>query len=394
MSLDRRLRASLRRPADGDREAEERAWNVVEAALPTQGVRPRSRRHVPRRRAAVGLGGVALVVALALSPPGAAVSDWIGEGLGVRVTVRHEPASPVLGALPGGGELLVGSRGGASIVHADGSRRRLGPYRDVSWSPNGLFVAATRGRQLLAVTPTGEPRWALTTPAAAADPRWAPSGLRIAYRSRSALRVVAGDGSGDLELARGVAAFAPAWRPGTSDEVAIADRRGRIALVSAVTGKVLWRSKPHAAAAGLAWSSDGQRLAVLRPGGIDILDGGGLPVDRWRPRDGSAFTALSYSPRGRRLAAVERGSAGDTVQIAAGAADSRRIFATAASLRDPLWSPDGRWLLVSSPAADQWLFLRTRKPHRVVAISDVAAQLGPGDRFPAVPRPSGWCCGR
>jgi dipeptidyl aminopeptidase/acylaminoacyl peptidase len=393
MSLERRLRESLRRPADGDLESEERAWHVIAAAAPAESA-PRRRLAPVRLHTPATLGGIALVAALAVSPPGAAVSNWIGDGLGVGGSVRHEPASPTLRALPGGGALLVGSPGaGASIVHADGSRRRLGPYRDVSWSPNGLFVAATRGRQLLAVTPTGEPRWALTPSRGAASPRWAPSGLRIAYRSGDTLRVVAGDGSGDLELMRGAGTVAPAWRPGSADELAIADGRGRIALISAVTGKTLWRSKLRIATAGLAWSSDGQRLAALTPSAVNVLDGGGAAVERLRPRDAAVFTALGYSPAGRRLALVERTRAGDAIHIAH-SAGSRRIFATAATLRDPLWSPDGRWLLVSSPAADQWLFLRTRRPHRVVAISDVAAQLDPGDHFPAVPRPSGWCCAR
>jgi len=393
MSIDQRLRESLHRPADSDRETEERAWHVVAAAAPAESAR-RQRPPLARRRLAAMLGGAALVAALAVSPPGAAVNNWIGDGLGVGVSVRHAPASPTLRALPGGGELLVGSNdAGASVVHADGSRRRLGPYRDVSWSPNGLFVAATRGRQLLAVTPTGEPRWALTPSRGAASPRWAPSGLRIAYRSGDTLRVVAGDGSGDLELMRRAGTIAPAWRPGSADELAVADGRGRIALISAVTGKRLWRSEPGLATAGLAWSSDGERLAALAPEAVNLLDGSGAPSGRLRPRDPAVFTALAYSPTDRRLALVERGSGGDAIQIVSGGR-LRRIFATAATLRDPLWSPDGKWLLVSSPAADQWLFLRTRRPHRVVALSSVAAQLDPGARFPAVPRPSGWCCAR
>jgi hypothetical protein len=388
MSLEQRLSDSLkRRPAD-DRQAEERAWQVVAAAAPTaSGSR---RRPLERRRAAAALAVAALLAALAVSPAGA----WIGDGLGVGGDVRHTPASPTLRALPGGGELLAGShRTGAWVVHGDGSRRRLGPYRDVSWSPNGLFVAAVRGRQLVALTPTGEPRWALTRDGAPTTPRWAPSGLRVAYLSAGTLRAVAGDGSGDAQLASRVAAVAPAWRPGGEDEIAVVDRSGRVALISAVTGVTLWRSEPGVATSGLAWSPDGDRLAVLAPDGVRILDRRGARVARLLPRVAATFAALGYSPRGRRLAVVERGRHGDAVDVLDGGR-SRRVFATAARLHDPLWSPDGRWLLVSSPAADQWLFLRTRRPHRVVAISDVAAQLGAGDRVAAVPRPTGWCCAR
>ena len=393
MSVEQRLREALGQPLEGDAEAEQRAWRVVAAAAVPATDDTRRRMRLPRRRVAAGLGAVALTAAFALSPPGAAVSNWIGDELGVRESVRHSPASPTLRALPGGGELLVRSgAAGAWVVHADGSRRRIGPYDDVSWSPNGLFVAAVRDRQLLAVTPTGEPRWALTPARGARAPRWAPSGLRIAYLSGAGVRVVDGDGSGDRQLA-GRATAAPAWRPGGADELAVADRRGRIALVSAVTGRTLWRSAPGGVPTELSWSADGQRLAALTAGAVRVLAGDGSPAARLRPRAAGAFTALGYAPRGRRLAVVERGPSGDTVRLAEGAR-SRRIFATAATLRDPLWSPDGRWLLVSSPAADQWLFLRPRRPHRVVAISNVAGQLAPGARLAPVPRTAGWCCSR
>jgi WD40 repeat protein len=332
------------------------------------------------------LAGAVLAIALAVTPAGAEVRDWIEDGLGG--TAEQRPTSPAIGTLPGGGELLVRSAGnGAWVVRSDGSRRRLGPYGGVSWSPNGLFVAGVRGRQLVAVTPEGELRWALTQPNGVARPRWSPSGLRIAYLSGSALRVVSGRGTGDAELIRAVGPVAPAWRPGNADELAFADASGRIGTVSAVTGAALWRSRTGVRPDVLVWSSDGERLAAIADGSVRIYDAAGRPVTRLRPRRGR-FIAGAYSPSGRRLALVERHGGRSSVLLGA----ERTVFATATALRDLVWSPDGRWLLASSPVADQWLFLRSRRPHRVVAVSGVSRQFDPSGRRSPFPGISGWCC--
>ena len=51
----------------------------------------------------------------------------------------------------------------------------------------------------------------------------------------------------------------------------------------------------------------------------------------------------------------------------------RVIFSTAGELRGLAWSPDGRWLLIGLPEADQWVFVRAagRK------ISAVSSQTNP-----------------
>ena len=132
---EREIRAALERPLDGDQEACERAWRVVSAAAP--GTRTaRSPRRGSRPRLLGALGAAVLLAVLAATPPGTAVSEWVQDGLGVRDTPEHTPSSDELRAPPGGGELLVGSAGATWVVRGDGSRRRLGPYRAASWSPN------------------------------------------------------------------------------------------------------------------------------------------------------------------------------------------------------------------------------------------------------------------
>jgi hypothetical protein len=51
------------------------------------------------------------------------------------------------------------------------------------------------------------------------------------------------------------------------------------------------------------------------------------------------------------------------------------------------WSPDGRWLLTSLPAADQWVFVQTRGARRVLAVSHIRRQFG------GEPSLDGWAPG-
>ena len=157
---DEQVRAALRDiPAPGESRAEERGWAVVrEAFTEREAVRP------PRGvRARAGLAALVagLVAVVALTPAGAEVREWIADA----IEVGEEDARPVLGSLPAGGSVLVESNDGAWVLNDDGSRRNLGDYAHVTWSPNGLYVGAAKGRELFALTPQGDVRWSLTAPA-------------------------------------------------------------------------------------------------------------------------------------------------------------------------------------------------------------------------------------
>ncbi len=206
--------------APHEHEAEERAWRLVRAAYETREPVTWPRRHM---RPLIAGALVAAVVAAALSSPGRSVVHSLRKAVGV------ENAQTELFSLPAPGQLLVTGRGGTWIVHADGSRRRLGSYRDATWSPHGLFIAATRANELVALDPKGNVRWTLARRSPRL-PAWTGTrtDTRIAYVSRGALRVVAGDGTGD-QLVGVAAAVRPAWRPGARHVVAYST--GRSALV-------------------------------------------------------------------------------------------------------------------------------------------------------------------
>ncbi|MGH2976570.1 MAG: hypothetical protein ACRDLL_17150, partial [Solirubrobacterales bacterium] len=245
---EKRLRELLRStPVPDEREAEERGWRIVRAAYEARDPAPR---RPGARSLAIALAVGLVVLAVGLSPAGAKVANLFKDVTGVG----HQTTQPALTSLPAPGQLLVTSRSGAWFVSQDGSMRFLGHYTNATWSPHGLFIAATQGRQLSAIAPDGTPQWSLAQRHRVSDPRWSPSGYRVAYLSGNSLRVVAGDGSGDELLESPVADVAPAWKPVTpavmranpsgvgTHLLAYATPGGRVAVVNTDSMKLLWRS--------------------------------------------------------------------------------------------------------------------------------------------------------
>jgi hypothetical protein len=64
------------------------------------------------------------------------------------------------------------------------------------------------------------------------------------------------------------------------------------------------------------------------------------------------------------------------------------VFRGTGEFRDTARTPDGRWLLVTWPTADQWVFVRLSGGRKIVAVSGITEQFGGG----AFPRIAGWCC--
>src|SRR5205823_14791129 len=96
-------------------------------------------------------------------------------------------------SLPAGGRILVNSPSGAWVVKRDGSKRLLGGYLDASWSPHGLYLAAARGNDLVALEPNGTVHWKLPRARPIGAPQCTYEGYRIAYLAGPALRVVNGN---------------------------------------------------------------------------------------------------------------------------------------------------------------------------------------------------------
>jgi hypothetical protein len=357
-------------PIPGDEAAEERAWRILRSAFAERTPATRERRLL---RPALVLAGVAVVAGAVASPPGRAVLDSLREAVGVK------KAQPALFSLPAPGRVLAVSREGGWVVSGDGSKRLLGPYREASWSPFGRFVAAARVNELVTLDTKGDVRWTLARPVVR-FPRWGGSrtDTRIAFLTTSRLHVVAGDGTGDIDAGGlpAAARVAPAWRPGLPFVLAYADTLGRAYAYEPGTGALRWRSEPFPKPRLLQWSSDGRLLLVVTHDKLAVVRAGKPLLVRFERVVDAAFRPGSHE------VAVIRARAGAS-EVRVG---SRVVFRGTGAFRDLAWSPDGRWLLITWPTADQWVFVRVAGRRRIVAASGIARQFG------GFPRISGWCC--
>ncbi len=412
-----RLAARLRaQSAPGEREALERAVALAAETAASQTLRP-SRRTRTRGLLTAAAAGVA--AALALTPAGAAVREWIGNGF----EDAPAPSRTTLGPIPGGGELVVQSRSGPWVVQTDGSRRLLGDYDSATWSPRGLFLAVTGGRTLTAVEPDGDPRWSIDTPGEARDARWSPSGQRIAYRSGGDLRVVAGDGTVDRAIGAVAPHVAPAWMPVpdspySRNVLAYADTPVSLRVIDVDSGSTLMRADVPAVSS-IAWL-DRERLLVAAPRSLALVDARSGRVEDLTIPSGGALAAVAPStdglhlvlltnrnrPEGPPQATLTLGRLGSraggpfsyrSLEKAHGVFPHRRLFTGLGNFQPPAFSPDGSRVLLGWRDADQWLFFdaaRSGRAAKPLAIGDVSRQFDPGaPRGAAVfPRIGGWCC--
>jgi hypothetical protein len=413
---EQRLRALLREVSVPEAaEAERRGRRMVEAAFSQR--QPSGRRSKPRRLA-LAVAVATLLLAVVLSPAGAAVRDWIDETLSVGV----RDAEPALTEIPGGGRLLVTSPQGSWLVRPDGSRRLLGSYEEAAWSPRGLFVATAWGRTLSAVAPDGTVRWSLSAAADVSQPRWSPSGFRIAYRAGGSLRVVAGDGTTDgideALLDPRTSPVAPAWIPGGPHLLAYVDADGSPRVVATDTGEVVGSGGPLPDTRALAWAPDRSALLQLAAGSLWIREASASklaarvelgPPRRFSVPGEGAIEQAAFSPDGRTVAALRalparrgRPPRSEVVLLDSTGAPGRLLFRAPGRLSGLAWSPDGKRLLIPWPDADQWLFIPADGRGRVRAVGGIAAEFSPGApgggasgaprgsaRFPRI---DGWCC--
>jgi hypothetical protein len=321
----------------GEHDARARTWEIVREAYAQREPVPRGRPFV---RPLLVAAAVAAIVAAAASPPGRAVIEGVGDALGVR------GAEESLFSLPAPGRLLVRADSAVWVVSDDGSKRRLGDYRDAAWSPFGRFVVATGRNELVTLEPDGDVRWKLSRPDVAL-PRWGGSrtDTRIAYLSTGRLRVVGGDGRGDRDIGP-AKAVAPTWRPGRGLVVAYATPTNDVVAYDVASGSTLSRRR--------------------------------VPGVRTLSWEGSEVVANGPRAEVRRV-----GQRSDVV------VDGRVRFSGTGTFTDVVPSPDARWLLVGWRDADQWLFISRRGPRRVRAVAGIADQFDSR----SFPSPKGWVAG-
>jgi hypothetical protein len=352
-------------PAPGEHEATERNWEVVRRAYEERIPSPRRR----DRRPLVALAVALAILAAAFSPPGLAV--WGS----IRDAVSNEDH---LLALPTNGRILVNTAGGVWVVNRDGSKRYLSGYSDAAWSPHGLYVAAVRGNELVALEPNGKVHWKVARRGVLRAPEWSSEGFRIAYFARGALRVVNGDGTGDRLLTRDVRPFALAWEPGTH-ALAYVTRAGNIAVRNVDSARSPAHIRTRLSPQHLEWTPD-RRLVAAGPHAIATFARRGPQLTRIGAA--GSVAAAAPSPDGKRIALVEMKDGQGTVVV-----NGEQIFKGPGSIADVAWSPDGQWLLLNWTGANEWLFIRSISVARkIVAVSNIRSTFGMD------PVLAGWCC--
>jgi WD40 repeat protein len=372
--LERRLR-SLEAPDES--AVALRAWELASIEFGRHEPKPR-----PHRGRAIALVVAALSIsALCISPAGAGVVHWVGDRFEAKPGVRH--ARPYLGPLPAQGRLLVTSSSGLWVVQHDGSKRLLGRYRDAAWSPHGLFIAAAREHELVAMEPGGRVHWTVDASPRPRLPSWSPDGYRIAYLSGSDLRIVVGNGTGDHLFATRVGAVAPAWRPGAGYVLAFAKHGG--VTVANESGTKIW-SRGGITPIQLAWSPDGRLLLVVERNRLLLVDSRG----RTKKELDVPAQRAAFSPDGRTIALLREQGGLSQVRLLSvrGRSWHERAGAPVSGAFSSLeWSPDGRSLLLAWPAADQWLFV---SPGRVQPVSGIARAFASGAGPASFPSVGGW----
>ena len=172
------------------------------------------------------------------------------------------------------------------------------------------------------------------------------------------------------------------------------DGAGRLVMRDADTGAVSWTARPPVGVRELAWSAAGTRLLAVGRSRALLYDADGrLTAVIAAPPEGPILDG-ALSPDGHALALVRGGTDNDVVvaTLVSRRRPLRRVL-SAGGLRQLSWSPDGRWLLVSSAPADQSV-LRTRVGQAADrrGVARIARQFAIPSRAPAFPHIDGWCC--
>lgn len=225
----------------------------------------------------------------------------------------------------GGEDLYVVGAGGAGLTRVV----RLPGFLDsrLSWSPDGTRLAFTSEGEAFIVETVGADAsaWRITSERRTVRRTWSPDGRRAVL-----------------------------VQTGRSDEWGVAIQDG--ASVKDIT-----RGWPPAGAFGLTtnvvWSSDGQRLALVRMWGgsrrmtgniyITTVDGSGFWIVGNHPNGGSYRQAghLTWSPDGQRFAF--RGAEGIETMAMDGS-DRAEVKIDITLLPTPAWSPDSGRLAFSN----------------------------------------------
>lgn len=214
-----------------------------------------------------------------------------------------------------------------------------------AWSPDGEWIAflsnRAEGWDLYIAPAAGGDAKRLTSGATVDDPAWTPDGRAIAVHRRSGIDLVPLDGGAPerLDESAAQAAFSPS---------------GRLALIR--NGRLRLREGEGERDTRLdgrdpSWAADGQRIALARASGIEILDAdagtacslpgaqrGGAPA--WRP----AANQVAFERDGG-------------IHVADLDSEKIETLRTPTPCGRPSWSPDGGSITFHAHTEANWNIL-------------------------------------
>jgi hypothetical protein len=223
-----------------------------------------------------------------------------------------------------------------------------------------------------------------------------PAPGRLLVTADSGAWVVEKDGSKRLLGSYREASWSPFGR------FVVASRPNELVALTPA-GEVRWSlARPDVRFPRWGGTATDTRIAYLSGGKLRVVGGDGKgdrlldaraaeSAPRWRPgpghalvytrRDGTARVVDADS--GRLLASEKPGTQVRQYPEAA----VRRLLGEG-RFAEPVASPDGRWLAVGWPDADQLIFVRVVGGRQIRAVSNVSGQF----RSRSFPTISGWCC--
>ena len=273
----------------------------------------------------------------------------------------------------------------------------IGPFA----TPLATHAAAVTGivyerdQDLYAVQPNGKGRVRLTFgeggPYMLGPAVWSPDARNIAYdiqygdETHSLTVLNASTGAERLTIE----GFAPAWSPDSRQIVyAVRGASNDGIFVARVDGK----TPPKRIASGnalfsLAWSPTGQSIAFITyPPNQPVSDDGDLmlvnPDGTGLRRIQRNVGSFDWSPDGQRIAfSSMRGDSDDVYVMRADGSNLRRLTTMTTAEWAPLWSPDGRRLVVQhreSPDSDSDLMIMNADGTNLIFLANsVASEIAP-----------------
>jgi len=151
-----------------------------------------------------------------------------------------------------------------------------------------------------------------------------------------------------------------------------------------VTGAELLRRSSDMPPRKLGWSSDGKLLLVFKPYATRVYDMSGKVVAQDDPSDATLDRDAAFVPGTHQVVAIRAAGGGSSVFRFF---DGLTVFQGSGVFRQLAYSPNGRWLLITWPTANQWVFVRSQ-PRKIVGAARISNQFG------GYPRIASWCCAR